>query len=329
MSNSNILNVKNLTVEYLARYGTVHALFDVSFEVKKGSIVGIIGESGSGKSTLGYTIIRTLPENAKIKSGEISFNEENLLAMNEEKFRKNIRWKKISIVFQNSMNAFSPVHRIQDQLLDVARKCFPTKTREDLLDIIREKLKIANIDESVLKKYPHELSGGQRQRVAIGMALLADPEVVIADEPTTGLDVVTQYQILNRLKQIQKDLGITLLLITHDVSVVSALSTDVLVLYAGRVLEYGKTKRVFRHSKHPYTYLLLKSYPDIGKEKLYEIPGSPPDLRSPPSGCVFHPRCPYATDICKKEDPKIREIEKGHLSACHYAESFIKGVEIQ
>ncbi|NJE08133.1 ABC transporter ATP-binding protein [Thermococcus sp. M39] len=326
---SNILSVKNLTVKYRTRYGTVHALSDVSFDIKKGSIVGIIGESGSGKSTLGHTILRTLPENAEIKSGEIIFNEENILAIDEEKFRRDFRWKRISMIFQNSMNAFSPVHRIQDQLLDVARKCFPNKTREDLLDIIKEKLKIANIDESVLKKYPHELSGGQRQRVAIGMALLADPEVVIADEPTTGLDVVTQYQILNRLKQIQEDLGITLLLITHDVSVVAALSTDVLVLYAGKVLEYGKTKRVFKHSNHPYTYLLLKSYPDIGKEKLYEIPGSPPDLRNPPSGCVFHPRCPYATDICREEDPKIREVEEGHLSACHYAESFVKEVETQ
>ena len=314
-----LLEVRDLSVRYHTKKGDVKALNNIWFRLERGKVLGVLGESGCGKTTLAYSIVRILPPNARITSGSILFDGVNLLELSERKMNR-VRWKRISIIFQNAMSALSPVHTIGSQLLDVIYTHNRKMTKRKALELIEEKLKIAGLNTSILKRYIHELSGGMRQRVLIAMSLLFNPELVIADEPTTGLDVVLQYQILKEIKSLQEKLGLSMMVISHDVSVVANMSDEVLVLYGGRMMEYGDAFEVFHNPMNPYTYLLLRSQPDIRKprSKIVEIPGSPPNLISPPNGCIFHPRCPLAKDICQKEEPDLVEVGKNHFTRCHF-----------
>ncbi|MCD6508815.1 MAG: ABC transporter ATP-binding protein [Thermoprotei archaeon] len=314
-----LLEVRDLSVRYHTKKGDVKALNNIWFRLERGKVLGVLGESGCGKTTLAYSIVRILPPNARITSGSILFDGVNLLELSERKMNR-VRWKRISIIFQNAMSALSPVHTIGSQLLDVIYTHNRKMTKRKALELIEEKLKIAGLNTSILKRYIHELSGGMRQRVLIAMSLLFNPELVIADEPTTGLDVVLQYQILKEIKSLQEKLGLSMMVISHDVSVVANMSDEVLVLYGGRMMEYGDAFEVFHNPMNPYTYLLLRSQPDIRKprSKIVEIPGNPPNLISPPNGCIFHPRCPLAKDICQKEEPNLVEVSKNHFTRCHF-----------
>ncbi len=314
-----LLEIRDLSVRYITKKGQVKALNDVSLNLEKGEVLGILGESGSGKTTLAYSILRILPPNARIVSGEILFDGVNLLKLSERRMNR-IRWRRISIIFQNAMSALSPVHTIGSQLLDVIIAHRRRTPREKALKIIAEKLRIAGLNESILNRYIHELSGGMRQRVLIAMSLLLDPELVIADEPTTGLDVILQYQILKELKGLQEKLRLSMMVISHDVSVIANMSDKVLVLYGGWMMEYGDAVEVFHNPMNPYTLMLLRSQPDIRKprSKIVEIPGNPPDLVNPPKGCIFHPRCPLARDVCRSKEPELIEVYPGHMTRCHF-----------
>jgi len=313
----NLLRVEDLSVSYVTERGELKALSEVFLELSEGEILGVLGESGSGKSTLAYSVLRMLPPNAKIIKGKVIFEGKDLLRLSEEELSK-IRGKRLTLIPQNSMNALSPVHKIGDQLADVLVKHEGLSKRE-ALKVVKEKLRIAKLSEDVTNRYFHELSGGMRQRVMTAMSLLTDPKLIIADEPTTGLDVIVQYQLLRELKSLQRKLGFSMMIISHDVSVIAKISDFVMVLYGGRVLECGDVISVFKGPKSPYTQLLLASFPDISSpvEKITEIPGSPPDLIEPPEGCIFHPRCPYATEACRRKEPPLVRVGEGHYARCH------------
>jgi len=297
--------------------GWVRAVDNVSFTLDKGMCVGIVGESGCGKSSLGLTILRLLPYNGVIKKGEILLDGENILAVPEERFRKEIRWKRISMIFQGAMNALNPLFTVGDQIAEAILVHERTSKRKALRRA-RELLEMVGIDPERVKSYPFELSGGMKQRVVIAMALALNPEVLIADEPTTALDVMVQARILHLIKRLQRELGLSLIFISHDVSVIAQMANYVAIMYAGKFVEYGRIEDVFLRPRHPYTYLLLKAVPDVkGKPRRLEgIPGAPPDLADPPTGCRFHPRCPFATEKCKKIDPNPQEVDNMHLVAC-------------
>jgi len=313
-----LLEVKNLSVEYNTPSGKIKALHNLTFTLEKGEVLGFLGESGSGKSTLAYAIMGILPSNATITSGEIIYDGINLLKTSERDIRK-IRGRKITLIPQNSMSALSPVHKIGDQMLEILQTHTRYSTKK-AMKIIYNRLRTARLSRDVLNKYFHELSGGMRQRVVIAMSLLTNPDIIVADEPTTGLDVIVQFQILKELKSLQKKLGVSLIFISHDVSVIAYLSTKVAVLYGGYLYEYGTSYDVFKNSKNPYTILLLRSHPEIKSKKMEitEIPGSPPNMLNPPSGCIFHPRCPFSEDICKEKVPPLIKVGKDHFSRCFF-----------
>jgi len=312
-----LLEVNNLKTYYYTLRGAVRAVDDVSLKVKRGEVLGIAGESGCGKSTLAWSLLGYVPPPGRIVGGSIIIDGKDITRMNENRLRKEIRWKKVSMIFQGAMNALTPVFTIEDQLAEplIVHKGM---TKEEAREEIIKMLKSVGLDETFLKRYPHELSGGQKQRVIISMALLLHPDLVIADEPTTALDVIVQAQIMNLFKEIKKKYNIAMIFITHDLSVIAEIADKVAIMYAGKIVEYGTSDQVFLNPQHPYTQGLLKSIPRIrSKEKITWIPGVPPDLVRPPPGCRFHPRCPYAMDICRKKEPPLIEVEPGHYVACH------------
>ena len=296
------ISIENLTTRYNTSKGLVHALEDVSFEIDKGESIGIAGESACGKSTLGLSLIRMI-SNGKIYSGKITFDGKSLLNMPDSDFDKNIRWKEISMVFQGAMNSLDPVFSIQEQFVEILKQHnFEGNSKQS----ITQSLNSVNLDESVLKKFPHELSGGMKQRVIIAMALILKPKFVIADEPTTALDVLIQAQIVNLFKKLKKD-GQSFMIISHDLAVLSEVAEKIGIMYGGRMVEYGDSKEIFLEPKHPYTKGLLESIPVLSKEtKPKFIPGNPPNLVNPSEGCKFYDRCPEAMDKCKKNPPKIK-----------------------
>ena len=296
------ISIDSLTTRYNTSKGLVHALEDVSFEIDKGESIGIAGESACGKSTLGLSLIRMI-SNGKIYSGKITFDGKSLLDIPDADFDKNIRWKEISMVFQGAMNSLDPVFSIQEQFEEVLNQHnFDGDTKQ----LIIQSLNSVNLDESVLKKFPHELSGGMKQRVIIAMALILKPKFVIADEPTTALDVLIQAQIVNLFKQLKKN-GQSFMIISHDLAVLSEVAEKIGIMYGGRMVEYGNSKEIFLEPKHPYTKGLLESIPVLSKDtKPKFIPGTPPNLVNPSEGCRFYDRCPEAIDKCKKEPPKIK-----------------------
>ena len=296
------ISIENLTTRYNTSKGLVHALEDVSFAIGAGESIGIAGESACGKSTLGLSIIRMI-SNGKIYSGKITFDGKSLLNMPDSDFDKNIRWKEISMVFQGAMNSLDPVFSIQEQFVEILKQHnFEGNSKQS----ITQSLNSVNLDESVLKKFPHELSGGMKQRVIIAMALILKPKFVIADEPTTALDVLIQAQIVNLFKKLKKD-GQSFMIISHDLAVLSEVAEKIGIMYGGRMVEYGNSKEIFLEPKHPYTKGLLESIPVLSKEtKPKFIPGTPPNLVNPSQGCKFYDRCPEAMEKCKKEPPKIK-----------------------
>ena len=296
------IEVSDLSVNYKTLDGNIHALENVEFQLEDNESIGIAGESGCGKSTLGLTIIRIL-QGGKIASGKITFMDESILDMPESKFDRSIRWKEISMVFQGAMNSLDPVFTIKQQFNDILKQHgFDTNANK----IIRDTIHAVNLDHSVLEKYPHELSGGMKQRVVIAMALLLKPKFVIADEPTTALDVLVQAQIINLLKDLKKN-GMSIMLISHDLSILSEVAEKIGIMYGGKMIEFGTSSEIYRNPKHPYTQGLLNSIPTLHSEKkLSFIPGKPPNLVSPKSGCRFFDRCPEAMEKCKTDPPKIK-----------------------
>jgi peptide/nickel transport system ATP-binding protein len=315
-----LLEVKNLKMYFTTRSGDVHAVDDVSFELEKGKVLGIAGESGSGKTSIALALLKILPSNGKIIGGKVLLGGTDITAMNDPTIRKEIRWKRISMVSQAAMNALNPVFRVGDQIKEgiLAHSDVRDADAEETAKNLLEKV---GISRDRYTAYPHELSGGMRQRVVIASALSLSPDVVIADEPTTALDVIVQAQILLLLKGLQKDMGMAMILITHDLSLVAEMCDSVVILYGGEVVEHGPASRIFHNPKHPYTIGLMKAVPNLEgkKQKLLSIPGSPPDLIHPSDACRFAPRCPYATDKCRAESPPLEEVEPGHQSRCWYA----------
>ena len=296
------ISIENLTTRYNNSKGLVHALEDVSFAIGAGESIGIAGESACGKSTLGLSIIRMI-SNGKIYSGKITFDGKSLLDVPDDDFDKNIRWKQISMVFQGAMNSLDPVFSIQEQFNEVLKQ---HNFKGDSKQSILQSLTSVNLDESVLKKFPHELSGGMKQRVIIAMALILKPKFVIADEPTTALDVLIQAQIVNLFKKLKKE-GQSFMIISHDLAVLSEVAEKIGIMYGGKMVEFGHSEEIFLEPKHPYTKGLLESIPVLSKDtKPKYIPGIPPNLVNSPEGCKFYDRCPEAMEKCRKDPPKIK-----------------------
>jgi len=307
------INVENLTTRYNTSNGVVHALEDVSFSLDEGESLGIAGESACGKTTLGLSIVRMVL-NGKINSGRIIFEEESILDIPESEFNKKIRWKEISMVFQGAMNSLDPVFSINEQFIQILKE---HNIHGDYDKMILDSILSVNLDKNILKKFPHELSGGMKQRVVIAMALLLKPKFVIADEPTTALDVLIQSQIINLLKKLKKD-GLSLVLISHDLAIISEIAEKIGIMYGGRMVEFGKSSDVYKNPKHPYTKALLESIPSIRKEtKPLYIKGTPPNLVNPKFGCKFFDRCPEAMEKCKKDPPKFKT-DSGYVECWLY-----------
>jgi len=312
-----LLEVKNLKTYYFTLKGMVKAVDNVSLSLEKGESLGIAGESGCGKSTLAYSLLNLVPPPGRIVGGKVIIDGIDITRMNEEELRTKIRWRRISMIFQGAMNALNPVYTVGYQLAEPLMY-HKGMNRAEAVEVASKYLELVGLSPDTVNRYPHELSGGMKQRVVIAMALILNPDIVIADEPTTALDVVIQAQILNLLKKLQKELNLTIILITHDLSIISELSDKVAIMYAGKFVENGPLERVYNNPQHPYTQGLLRSIPRLRKKvkKLEWIPGVPPDLRAPPPGCRFHPRCKFVMDICKREEPPMVEIEPSHYVAC-------------
>ena len=312
-----VLQVKDLSVTYQNKNRSVQAVKNVSFTICEGDSLGIVGESGSGKSTLAMAILKLLPERSARVTGECWFGDKELLSLDAASLRE-IRWKELAVVFQKAMNALSPVHRISTQIEDIYREHEPKATKQEIKDRAMELFQMVGLPERVYRLYPHEMSGGMLQRVAIAISLLHSPRLLIFDEATTALDVVTQGQILEEVVRLEKVLHTTRIMITHDMSVVSASCTKTAVMYAGQMMEIGQTADVLKRPMHPYTQGLLRSFPALKGERkeLESIPGSLPDLSVETPGCMFAPRCPYADERCRAKRPAERQMEDGRIVAC-------------
>jgi peptide/nickel transport system ATP-binding protein len=318
--NAPLLVVEGLTTEFALEKTTVHAVDDVSFTLRDGEALGIAGESGCGKTTTALSLVRLLPSNGRIAAGSVRMYGVDLIPKSDAGLRR-YRWREISIVFQGAMNALNPVVRIGEQIAEpmVERLQLPEKEARKRS---RDLLERVGIPRKRADAYPHELSGGMRQRAMIAMALACDPAIVIGDEPTTALDVMVQAQVLQLLEELREELGLSLILITHDLSVIAETCDRVMIMYAGRVAEEGPVRRIFARPRHPYTQMLMRAFPNVHADRrtLGVIHGSPPDLRNPPPGCRFHPRCPMAMDICRVERPPELTFADGVRVACHLYE---------
>ena len=312
-----VLEITNLSVDYGYDENAVHALKNVSLTLNAGEILGLAGESGCGKSTLAYAATRLLPPPGVITGGEVLFtssrdgHQGNLLRMSDAELRAQ-RWRNTAIVFQGSMNSLNPVYKIGRQLTDgiAAHERMPRHLQQARA---AELLKMVGISKDRLDSYPHQLSGGMRQRVMIAMALALEPEVVIMDEPTTALDVVVQRQIVEQIMELKRDLGFSVIFITHDVSLLLEMADRIAIMYAGDIVEDATAEEVYRRPRHPYTAGLLHSFPPLHgpRRELGGIPGSPPDLMALPTGCTFHPRCPFAFEECSKSAPMLGQTRFG------------------
>ena len=314
----NILQVENLKMYYHTSKGLVKAINDISFNIKKGETLGIVGESGCGKTSLGTSLLRMPSIPGKYEGGKIILDNEDIIPLKEEYIRKNIRWSKISMVFQGAMNSLTPVYTIGSQMLEtLERHVDMDKTAANKL--IEEYLEYVGLHSSIYKRYPHELSGGMKQRVVIAAALFLKPKLIILDEPTTALDVIVQAQIINLLKKLKKDFDLSFIFITHDLALEAEISDRVCVMYGGKISELASNEDIYTNAKHPYTRRLLAATPRLNKavSKLEFIEGTPPDLLNPPKGCMFYDRCKERIDRCKDEEPILKDTGNGHLCACH------------
>jgi peptide/nickel transport system ATP-binding protein len=311
-----VLDVRNLSIDYLNNRQALHAVEDVSFQVEAGRALALVGESGCGKTTTMLGLLRLLPREGRIVNGSILYHDVDLLQLSEAQMRE-YRWNHIAIIFQGAMNALNPVRTIGDQIAEARRIHGYGEDRKRA----RELLELVGIPASRADHYPHEFSGGMRQRVMIAMALAAEPDVLVADEPTTALDVMIQAQILDLLSDLRKQLNLALVLVTHDLGVVAETCDDVLVMYGGKVAEYGTVDAIFNSPRHPYTRRLMQAFPDLEDPdgQMISIPGYPPPLSALPSGCRFEPRCYRRTEKCVQHTPALQQVDAGHSAACHYA----------
>jgi len=320
-----ILKINDLAVEYKNKGSYLRVLEDINLELESGEILALVGESGSGKSTLGKTILRLLPDSARIKSGSIIFKGEDICNLSEKDFNDQIRGQEIAMVFQNPQNALNPVFKVGTQILDVLYfKSKKQKKRKELKKEAVEILKKVGISDPEYRfdEYPHQFSGGMKQRVMLAMAFISNPSLLIADEPTTALDLTVEAQILNLLSNLVEEYKTSILYISHDLGAVAGLSDRIAVMYAGRIVEVAATKELFAEPNHPYTEALLKCLPDYKKtEELQTIPGQVPDLGNYSTGCKFHSRCSYSFERCRKEEPHLKEIGSNHFSACFLNDS--------
>jgi len=312
-----ILDVKDLRLYYSTRAGPVRAVDRVSFQVEKGETLALVGESGCGKTSIGISILRVLPRNVHTYDGHVIVEGEDVMKLSDGEFRKRIRWRKISMVFQGAMNALNPVIQVGFQAAEPLI-LHEGLEKEEAIKRVSELFRLVGLPEGIERRYPHELSGGMKQRVVIAMALVMKPSIVILDEPTSALDLMTQANIMNLLKDLKWQEGLTYIFITHDLPLAAELADKLAVMYSGRLVEVGTAEQIFFNPLHPYTKKLIAAVPTLREEKELEwIPGVVPSLINPPPGCRFHPRCPEAMPICSKEEPAMVEIEKGHFVACH------------
>ncbi len=313
-----MLDVRDLSVEFQGPEGPpLRAVDGLSFTLQRGEALGVVGESGCGKTTAMLALLRLLPPAGRIAGGQVRFDGEDLLALPPAELRKR-RWSDLAIVFQGAMNALNPVRSVGDQIREAVLVHVPMARREADARV-GELLAMVGIPASRASQYPHQYSGGMRQRAMIAMALACSPQLLIADEPTTALDVMVQAQILELLDQLRAQLNLGLIIVTHDLGVVAETCQSVLVMYGGRVAEHGPVDTVFATPRHPYTARLLGAFPDLARRDapLEGIPGAPPRLSDLPRGCRFHPRCRLAVERCRSEDPALRTVGPGHRAACH------------
>ena len=299
------LSVSNLQAYYFTDKGIIKAVDRISFSINEKESLGIAGESACGKSSLGTAILRTMQAPGKVIEGSIILNGADIARLSDSDFNKKVRWKKIAMVFQGAMNSLDPVYTIGDQMSEIMEQ---HHFRGNSAEKISESLKQVGLDQSITKRYPHELSGGMKQRVIIAMALLLEPDVVIADEPTTALDVLVQAQIINLLKRLKKEKGMTVILITHDMAIISEIADKIGIMYAGQLVEFGSAVEIYRNPKHPYSHALIAAIPKLHTDdkQIHFIKGNPPNMLNLPPGCRFYERCPYAMNMCKQDPPKIK-----------------------
>jgi len=311
-----MLDIKNLKIYYNISEGCVKAVDNVSFQLHRGDILGIVGESGCGKTTLIKSLLKILPSNGYIHGGTANYKGEDIFKMDYSRIQK-LRWKEISIISQSAMNALDPVYRVGDQIVEAItehekiKKEKAFKKAEKLFDLV-------GVNRRRLKDYPHQYSGGMKQRAVIAMALALNPEIIIADEPTTALDVIVQAQILQRINELLENYRGSMIMVTHDISVIAQTCNKVAVMYGGKIVEFGDKRRIVARPCHPYTLGLKNAFPSITGEKksLISIPGNPPDLLVPPRGCIFAPRCPFVKEICRNKSPLPEKVEEGYV-LCH------------
>lgn len=312
-----LLEVDSLTVDYKTRRGNIRAVDDVSFTLERGELLGLVGESGSGKSTLGLSMIRLIPYPGMIEKGNIKMDGADIIDFSVEKMQS-IRGRKISFIFQDPMTSLSPVKKISEHFIEFIRTHEPKTGKEEALKRAQTTLKDVGILPERINDYPHQFSGGMRQRIMIALAIVLNPEIVIADEPTTALDVIVQEKILDLLTSLRDKYGMAWILITHDLSIVLERCDRILVMYAGNIVEYASSKELYRNPRHPYTQQFLQSIPNIefADQKLEAIPGSPPNMLNLPNGCSFSPRCSEGVEKCQLEKPQLVEVSPNHFVRC-------------
>ncbi|MCG6909375.1 MAG: ABC transporter ATP-binding protein [Deltaproteobacteria bacterium] len=311
-----LLEIRNLDVQFPIHIGTVRAVENVSLYLKQGEVMGLVGESGCGKSTLGFSILRMLRSPGRITAGEINYRQEDIAGMSAREILA-LRGKKIAMIFQDPLTSLNPLFKVGNQFVETIQTHEKSVSRKDALKRAGLMLERLGIARERLSEYPHQMSGGMRQRIMIGMALILNPDLLIADEPTTALDVIVEAQFLDLLNELRAEFNLTILLISHNLGIVAQMADRITVMYGGRIAETGTSMDVFAEPMHPYTQGLLASIPNIQLEqpKLTTMPGAPPDLVDPPKGCVFNPRCPEVMEICREKSPELNK-KAGHAVAC-------------